>query len=299
MTLAERIAQAKANPITPTILETKVEALSEEGISIPLSAILVPYDDPKPVSRSENRSFIRAMALSLAFTNTAFKSRAQYEFGEFVEGVSIDIMGHDLECDTEGNPLLVTEEITDEAGDKQTITKTVMMTEDEEGNPLEPKVLMSFRPQWGVDYSRNASGSPKGKNMLNLVPSRGVPRKESTEVNLEGDEKKKRGGFDAPVDWSLIPSLQTDIERVLLNNEDPRLKEWIASIPVASNAPSTQTAQGSVTGTPRVSVGGGQAFASAPEDKNPFGLSVATSTEGTKPEETKPEDTSAGKGSKK
>ena len=249
-----------------------------------------PWEHGKQIYREERSAVHRpCVATFLDFNIAVFKSRVKESIGDLAEGVSIDIFGYDVECDGEGKPILKTEVI-----DGEEVQSISMITTDEKGQAIEPKFLMSFRPQWGVDRTKQWFSRLKDADMLNLVPSKGVPRK-SVIVEAEGESKSTPR---ERVAWDLLPNLQQFMEKPILNARlalaevgiewedaiemegdnlpfEVLMAKYVDTIPTASNAPSKRAEQ--TASLPTSLTGGSQktsivassmdddAFASAPE----------------------------------
>jgi hypothetical protein len=151
----------------------------------------------------------------------------------------------------------------------------------------------------GVDRTKQWFARLRDQDMLNLVPNKGVPRKDATVIPAEGAETTTTTQRRENVAWDLLPNLQQYLEKPILNNRlelaeagiTPEeaiemegdnlptavlMAKFIASIPTAPNAPSKRAAQqtgmaGSLTGGSTqvatvVDSMEGDAFAKPPEE---------------------------------
>jgi len=267
------VEKAKAEGTRRIVSETTVDEYVDMESSVKLLEIVVPWKEGKQLYREERSLQVPCLATFVSYNVSAFKSRVRESVGDLTQGCSIDIYGYDIERDGEGKPLYDTVE-----ADGEEVHTLRLITKDEEGDDLEPRFLMAFRPQWGIDRSKQFFARLRDQDMLNLVPNRGVPRKDVqiTRETPEGQPTEPVRRIEA-IDWAALPNLQPALEKPILNarleqNED--MIEFISHIPIAPNAPSrraqTQTGvSASVTGTvPKVTAGmETDAFAKPPEKK--------------------------------
>lgn len=286
----------------------KTEKSVEDYKSIPnnqtIHEVQVPYSENRLLWRQEpNGTKVPCRASWIAYNTAIFKSKVRETFGLLVKGTSIYIVGYDVAMHANGT--IMTEDIPNplhnaedkESEEPETIRVPKLITEDKDGKPLEPKILMTFRPQFGTDLSKQKFTRLKDRDMLNLVPNIGVPRKSNTTLPAQAqaelatdstepvDHEEATRRSDA-IDWALIPSLQPEIERPLINAHlegNSELLSFIENIPLASNAPSlkAQQAAGATAFTSPVAT----AAAGVPHD--PFAAAPeAAATEATEEVET-------------
>lgn len=285
--LLHKMLEAATDPtLTKSVIVTShltVEDYAKYQNKATILEVRVPFVSTRLLRRQDNDGTkIPCRATEIGYNCAIFKSKRRETFGMAVPGASIFIYGYDIAKDASGgfqttdipNPLKeagraqVTDQIlTQEEFDEQygalpdTIKEPVLITQDADGKPLEPKVLMIFRPQWGIDQSKQRQTQLKNADMLNLVPNIGVPRKGTTVLkDDEGDsenadavdEKTARRRKDA-IDWNMMPGLQPQIEKPLMNahaTKDQGLMHFLSWIPIASNAPSQKALEaGSGDGT--------------------------------------------------
>lgn len=287
-----KTASLEAGGVQRAISTVSADKYASIENSTKVLSVVVPWEHGKSIYREERQGSHRpCVATFLDFNVSIFKSRVRESIGDLAEGVSIDIYGYDVETDGEGKPIFKTEEINGEE-----VTSLTLITQDEEGNPLEPQFLMSFRPQWGVDRTKQWYSRLRDQDMLNLVPSKGVPRKSVIIESAEGEEKTSPR---EKVAWDLLPNLQQFMEKPILNarlaiaeagldwdeaiamegddlSAEILMAKYVNTIPVASNAPSKRAEQTATL--PTSLTGGGQktaivaanmdddVFASSPED---------------------------------
>lgn len=263
--LLSRITKAQSEGVIKTISPTTVDEYAERENSWLLTNIIVPWATGKQLWRDENGSHIPCVATYISFNTSAFLSRVSTAIGDLVEGCSINIFGYDIERDAQGQVIFDT---TEEDGKE--IKTLRIITKDEQGNALDPHELMIFRPQWGIDRTKQTWSRLRDQDMLNLVPNRGVPRKQTKveKPKAEGEEQAPAPQTREAVAWDLLPHLQPAMEKPILNNkldliqagiseeqatemakdmtdETPfcvQMFHFISQIPTASNAPSKKAA---------------------------------------------------------
>jgi hypothetical protein len=163
-----------------------------------------------------------------------------------------------------------------------------LMTTDKDGNHIEPQILMIFRPQWGVNRTKQAFNRLRTRDMINLVPNRGVPRK-TTLISVGSGDASKQEERES-IDWNRIHHLQPQMEAPILQYkielervqeglaEDPNdetlkaelvfwqaLETIVDKIPIAPNAPSLRQGNESAS-APAFSSPVQQAAATIPQD---------------------------------
>lgn len=249
-TLADRIARVKQEGTKSSTCELPVETFAKMQNALTLAEFVVPYSEDREIYRAvDNRGLIHVpcQALQIVFKDSAIKSQVAETFGKDVEGISVDIVGYDIERDGEGKPIHeeVPNPLAGTEGQPDTVKVPKLITQDENGNALEPKVLMSWRPQMGINRSKPAYGRLKNQDMLNLVPSRGVPRRLPTVPNIDPTAPKDPNAktYDQTA-FELIPGMESHIIKIMLHAEELGLTDLlpiIERIPRASNAPSRKT----------------------------------------------------------
>jgi hypothetical protein len=293
--LLAKIRASKEHGPMKAISESSAEDYAALENSVKVLSVVIPWKSGKPIYREERGVHKAFYATFVDFNVSVFKSRVKETLGDLAEGASIDIFGFDVEVDGQGNPVYTTEK----AADGTEFQALKLITEDEQGTPLEPKFGMSFRPQMGVDRTKQWFARLRDQDMLNLVPNKGVPRKDATVIPAEGAETTTTTQRRENVAWDLLPNLQQYLEKPILNNRlelaeagiTPEeaiemegdnlptavlMAKFIASIPTAPNAPSKRAAQqtgmaGSLTGGSTqvatvVDSMEGDAFAKPPEE---------------------------------
>ncbi len=289
--LMNKIKAVQSGGLMKAVSETSAEDYAALDNSVKVLSIVIPWKSGKPIYREERGVHKAFYATLLDFNITVFKSRVKETLGDLAEGASIDLYGFDVEVDGQGNPVMV-----DEIIDNTPVQSLKLITE-ENGVPLEPRFGMAFRPQMGTDRTKQWFARLRDQDMLNLVPNKGVPRKDATVVPEGTDPSTTPQRRESPA-WDLLPNLQQFMEKPILNNRlelaelglTPEealemegddlpapvlMAKFVAAIPTAANAPSKRAAQqtgmaGSLTGGTQVAqvVASmeGDAFASPPED---------------------------------
>lgn len=289
--LLAKLKSAQEKGIQKAVSAVKADDYAELSNSQKVLDIVVPWETGKLIWREERGVQIHTCATFLSYNNTIFKSRVASEIGDLALGASIDLYGFDIEVDGEGKPIF---DITkDDKG--QEVKAVRLITTDENGNDIEPKLLMSFRPQWGVDRTKQWFSRLRDQDMLNLVPNKGVPRKTADIVSdATGDDQGTTQRRDS-IAWNLLPGLQLFMERPILNCRSELMAlnltmeeavamegddlpapvlmaKFISNIPVATNAPSKRGQQTGIAGnltqdSNKIVVVGieGDAFAGSPD----------------------------------
>lgn len=252
-TQAELIAlfnKSQTEGPSKTVSEMSVANFLDLDNSAVLKEVVIPYGESPVISRGLGRTAaagtVPCYPTHISYRYSLVKSQAQESFGELIDGVSADIYGYDVERDAQNAPIY--DEVPDPLDETKTIKVPKLIDKDEAGNPIEPKRLMHWIPQWGVNRSKPVSGRVKGLNMLNLVPGDGVPRKRPDETNIDPTKPKDptaRPTYDR-VAFEEIPGMEAQIQKPLVNAKIlglTDLLEIVEHIPVASNAPSRKAEQ--------------------------------------------------------
>ena len=217
--LLELVKNAQASGPKKTVVKTAVEEFGSNATT--LAVVAVPFQEQNCFFKQEARNVLKPfLATEICYTTSAFKSLARETMDELTLGVSIDVWGVECACDANNEPIL------DENGN-------YILVEDKEA-----EAMITFRPQWGVNYNKSTFARLKGEDMLNLVPNRGVPMVRKLIAKTDGSSQEVSN-----IDWSKIPGLQSAMEKPLLNAKmegNEELLEFLSHIPTASNAPSKQ-----------------------------------------------------------
>lgn len=288
-----------------TMSTVSVEDYAEIPNNQTIQEVQFPFKGTRMLYRQEpNGNQIPFKATKIGLNLALFKSKVHETFGMLMEGVSLYVYGYDVETDGQGN--ILADEIDNPAytldpeNQPEKVKVPRLITQDAEGHLLrDDRAKLTFRPQWGVDQSKQAFTRLRTQDMLNLVPNIGVPRKggtiveageTDTETATPTDEATARRRRDS-IDWLMIPGLQPQLEKPLLNNaleiskletelegaEGDRkaqieaelvtlykIKSIIDKIPVASNAPSQRVQ--TTAGAPAFTTPAGQAASTMPKD---------------------------------
>ena len=130
-------------------------------------------------------------------------------------GYNVDVKGYLVAQAADGSPQVDEDEAY------------VLITQDAEGNDIEPHSLMQWRPYYGADFNKRG-GTPRDVDTLILLPGDGVPMKKVTRTNEKGEESKRDY-----VAWELIPNLENLLKKPILNVGIERLEfvddkgEWL------------------------------------------------------------------------
>lgn len=223
-----------------------LDEISETPNSHKLFGVNFQVKNHSAIRRQEKGMKIPCIPTHVECNKVLFLSRQQDTFGHPTEGVSMDIYGYDLMTDVEGDILYEDQEINGEI-----VQTPVIKNMDDESNPLEPRKLMHFRPQYGRKVMNRGKNAV---NELNLSPGRNVPRLKVVE------ESTQKSSYQ-PVDWSCMPGLEGQLEKILLqvplrlsqigltfeeavelpeddNRPEVLMAKFLEAIPLASNAPS-------------------------------------------------------------
>lgn len=290
--------------VTHKVAEKPIEEFIDQASATIIAHYEIPYRETSLKYRTIKGGIsIPCMVQSIAFQCAVFISKARETMGQRMVGVSIIPMGYDVETD---DGKIVLEEILNPAWNEGDPEENKMLhfpklvTEDEEGKPIEKFGLMIFKPQWGVDMSRSRENTPRGIDMLNLNPGKGVPRKKrdantDAEEETEGAvtvEQAKRAYEN--IDWSQISNLQHALEAPIMTAEEEGIQELIMfknHIPIAKNAPSVKEAERKAAKEQATTPGFSTPVTTVTDvapNHDPFG--------GLEDEETDPEATTVGEG---
>ena len=125
---------------------------------------------PELYWRQEKAGQVPFVLTGLSYRKSVYKSDVSGHLGELELGLSCAVLGYDVERDGQGEPITKETEIN---GEK--VTEYNLITKDDQGKALEPRVAMVFKPQFGIAYSKQAYARRKDVDQLNLVPGQGVP----------------------------------------------------------------------------------------------------------------------------
>lgn len=261
--LKTALLKAKQGQVARAISTTTVDQYNAMENSQKLLDVVVPFQEGEILYRQNRSDLLPCMATAISYNLSAFKSKVRGALGVATLGCSIDIIGFDIERDGVGVPLFKTENING-----VDVEMPCLINKTEAGEPLEPKVLMTFRPSWGIDRTRNSWNQLRTEDMINLGPNRGVPRKNTKSDTLEDTKDTKKQQYqNEKIAWDLMPSLQPKIEKPMVNNigelevreltTEQCLEAWengeecdstmlmavfIANIPISKSAPSQKKA---------------------------------------------------------
>jgi hypothetical protein len=286
MDLLARVKQAVGNP-TRAVSETSVDQFAATENAVTLSEVIVNWEQGMQLTRVEKRtSQVPCFGTFLSFNISAFKSAAHGAVGDLVLGHSVDVYGYDIATDAEGRPLI--ERIPVEGSD-ETQEAIVLITEDENKNPIEPKKLLGFKPYYGTDRNKDFTHRPKYMDMLALSGKFQVPEKPGQPRDGDNADVVRRSG---QIDWNLIPGLQEILMKPMLNarinlveaginleealtmepaDDNPHradilMYQFVESIPIAANAPSKQLEAQAGSGGKLVATTSNKMAASLPKD---------------------------------
>ncbi len=263
-------AEKKAPEEKMIVSPLSVEEVTQEANATTIAEVRVPYHDTRVMFRQEQKpggQKVPCRPLYISYDLAIFVSRVHETVGMPVKGTSIYIVGYDVA--TTGNGEIITEDVPNplfgqegHEDEPETIKVPKLLDRHPETDePLPPKRLMTFRPQWGKDISKESYTQLKDKDMLNLVPNKGVPRKnakvidETDDTSIETPDAETGRRQAKNVDWNFIRGLQPEIEKPILHAwrwaNDPDFQDneelqamvremqvFIENIPVAPNPPS-------------------------------------------------------------
>lgn len=243
--MRQHLSLFKGEAESPKFEGTPMEEFEQSSNFVTLGQVEFPFSEGKLVYRQDSKSGskIPCIAFTVTYEKVLYKSSQR---GHDLEvGWNVNLHGLDIQSSADGSPVLDENE------------EYVLISKDDEGNPLSEHQLMQFRPYYGRD---NSQRGVQDKDSLILIPFNGVPKKEVKRTNKAGEE------YDAEsVAWELIPGLENLLKKPLLNigverlpyvddegnwlNDEPKtehesmvrfLWEMDASLPTTSNAPSRQ-----------------------------------------------------------
>lgn len=225
-----------------SISEKSIEDYKETSDTQVLYSHIVKWEDNELLYREHLNVIHPCVPTFLDFNTVAFKSTTRANLGELAVGTSITVFGYDVEADGEGKP--IQDKVTNKIGDQDVETEVYrLITEDEHGNKLEPKKLMTFRPTFGTDYNKQNFNRLRFEDVLAIIANVGVPRKPNTLTAEQVAAGQKK--FDQ-TDWSLLPSLEPALRKPIINAAGEENQEFIENfinfIPIATNAPSRKAA---------------------------------------------------------
>lgn len=191
-----------------------------------------------------------AMVQELHYVGSVYKSASREELGKEKSGTRIVAKGYYIQQDDEGNPTYnffddKNKPVTAEAYKEGNPRTPILVTTDEEGNPLPLQDLFAFKVEYGIDYNAPNNNRPKSVDMLNLIPDGGVVL-----------QKKAEGSNFARVDWNAMDSCENLLKKplILIDEMGAGMKLFESLIPINDKAPSKQMANAAKNTTTRQNV---------------------------------------------
>lgn len=182
---------------------TSFQQLSAIPRSTPLVEVSFPYNDEKNpnavnyfTSKSASDQLAACRITEVKYVGLIYLSSQRETMGLSTKGAHVELYGYHLETGANGDPLL-------DDNDNH-----IMITTDDQGNPIEPILLGTLRMMWGRQPNSNSSSD----EITFPTPSftSGIPTK-------TGESKKTNRSYTS-VNWgALMPGGETSLKAPLIH----------------------------------------------------------------------------------